>query len=84
MNYLNEEISLAKSAQRKKDVQLNLKNKEIEGYISDIKMSKDLNPINIDKLKEINVITKLKKEYILLKNSLDDLKNKKNVEKNRK
>ena len=78
VNYLNEEISLAKSARRKKDVQLNLKNKEIEGYISDIKMSKDLNPINVDKLKEINVITKLKKEYILLKNSLDDLKNKKN------
>ena len=65
VNYLNEEISLAKSARRKKDVQLNLKNKEIEGYISDIKMSKDLNPINVDKLKEINVITKLKKEYIL-------------------
>ena len=79
VNYLNEEISLAKSAQRKKDVQLNLKNKEIEGYISDIKMSKDLNPINIDKLKEINVITKLKKEYNLLKKNLDELKNKKNI-----
>ena len=63
VNYLNEEISLAKSAQRKKDVQLSLKNKEIEEYMSDIKMSKDLNPINIDKLKEINIITKLKNEY---------------------
>ena len=62
VNYLNEEISLAKSAQRKKDVQLSLKNKEIEEYMSDIKMSKDLNPINVDKLKEINIITKLKKE----------------------
>ena len=77
VNYLNEEISLAKSAQRKKDVQLSLKNKEIEGYMSDIKMSKDLTPININKLKEINIITKLKKEYNNLKNTLNDLKNKK-------
>ena len=79
VNYLNEEISLAKSAQRKKDVQLSLKNKEIEGYMSDIKMSKDLTPINVNKLKEINIITKLKKEYNTLKASLDDLKNKKNI-----
>ena len=78
VNYLNEEISLAKSAQRKKDVQLNLKNKEIEGYISDIKMCKDLTPINVNKLKEFNIITKLKKEYISLKNTLNELKNKKN------
>ena len=79
VNYLNEEISLAKSAQRKKDVQLSLKNKEIEEYMSDIKMSKDLAPINVNKLKEINVINKLKKEYNTLKTSLDDLKNKKNI-----
>ena len=79
VNYLNEEISLAKSAQRKKDVQLSLKNKEIEEYMSDIKMSKDLNPINVDKLKEINIITKLKKEYNTLKANLDDIKNKKNI-----
>ena len=79
VNYLNEEISLAKSAQRKKDVQLSLKNKEIEGYMSDIKMSKDLAPININKLKEINIITKLKKEYNSLKASLEELKNKKNT-----
>ena len=78
VNYLNEEISLAKSAQRKKDVQLSLKNKEIEEYMSDIKMSKDLNPINIDKLKEINIITKLKNEYNSLKSTLDEIKNKKN------
>ena len=79
VNYLNEEISLAKSAQRKKDVQLSLKNKEIEEYMSDIKMSKDLNPINVDKLKEINIITKLKKEYNTLKANLDDIKNKKSI-----
>ena len=79
VNYLNEEISLAKSAQRKKDVQLSLKNKEIEEYMSDIKMSKDFTPINVDKLKEINVITKLKKEYNTLKTTLDDLKSKKNI-----
>ena len=76
VNFLNEEISLAKSEQRKKDVQLSLKNKEIEEYLSDIKMSKDLNPINVNKLKENNIITKLKKEYNSLKNTLDELKSK--------
>ena len=81
VNFLNEEISLAKSEQRKKDVQLSLKNKEIEEYLSDIQMSKDLNPVNVDKLKEFNIITKLKKEYSNLKNTLDELKNKiKNLE----
>ena len=76
VNFLNEEISLAKSEQRKKDVQLSLKNKEIEEYLSDIKMSKDLNPVNVNKLKENNIITKLKKEYNNLKNTLDELKSK--------
>ncbi len=38
VNFLNSEISLAKSTKRKKDVQINIKNKEIECYLSDIKM----------------------------------------------
>lgn len=74
VNFLNAEISLAKSAKRKKDVQLNNKNKEIEGYLSDIQMSKDLNPINIDKLKETNKITQLKKEFYNSKNTLNEIK----------
>ena len=76
VNFLNGEISLAKSTKRKKDVQLNIKNKEIKGYLSDIKQSKDLNPINIDKLKETNIIGKLKKEFYKLKNTLNEIKNK--------
>ena len=76
VNFLNEEISLAKSEQRKKDVQLNLKNKEIEEYLSDVKSSKYANQINIDKLKEINAISKYKHEYNKLKNILDGLKSK--------
>ena len=77
VNYLNGEISLAKSTRRKKEVQLNIKNKEIKGYLSDIKMSKDLNPINIDKLKETNIMGKLKKEFYILKNNLNEIKIKK-------
>ena len=77
VNYLNGEISLAKSTRRKKDVQLNIKNKEIKSYLSDIRMSKDLNPINIDKLKETNIIGKLKKEFYILKNNLNEIKIKK-------
>ena len=76
VNYLNGEISLAKNTKRKKDVQLNMKEKEIKSYLSDIKMSKDLNPINIDKLKETNIVTKLKKEFYLLKNNLNAIKTK--------
>ena len=79
VNFLNEEISLAKSEQRKKDVQLNTKNKEIEEYLSDFKASKDLNPINVDKLKEMNAISKLKQEYKKLKKILDELKSKKKI-----
>ena len=77
VNYLNGEISLAKSTRRKKEVQLNIKNKEIKGYLSDIKMSKDLNPVNIDKLKETNIMGKLKKEFYILKNNLNEIKIKK-------
>jgi chromosome segregation ATPase len=76
VNFLNEEISFAKSERRKKDVQLITKNKEIEEFLSDIKTSRDLNPVNVDKLKEINAISKYKQEYNKLKNILDDLKSK--------
>ena len=76
VNFLHEEISLAKSEQRKKDVQLNTKNREIEEYLSDFKTSKDLNPINVDKLKEMNVISKLKQEYKKLNHILEGLKSK--------
>ena len=79
VNILNDEISIAKSNRRKKDVQLNIKKKEIESYLSDIKMSKDLNPINIDKLIETNIIGKLKKEFYLLKNTLNEIKNKESI-----
>jgi hypothetical protein len=74
VNFLNAEISLAKSAKRKKDVQLNIKNKEIEGYLSDIQISKDLSPINIDKLKETNKIIQLKNEFYTSKNTLNEIK----------
>ena len=74
VNFLNAEISLAKSAKRKKEVQLNIKNKEIEGYLSDIQMSKELSPINIDKLKETNKIIQLKKEFYNSKNALNEIK----------
>ena len=79
VNFLNAEISLEKSSRLKKDEQLNSKTKEIESYLSDIQMSKDLNPINIDKLKETNTINQLKKEFYVTKNTLSDLKNKTNM-----
>ena len=74
VNLLNEEISLAKSERRKKEVQLNTKNREIEEYLSDFKTSKYLNPKNVDKLKEMNAISKLKQEYKKLKKILEGLK----------
>jgi predicted nucleic acid-binding Zn-ribbon protein len=42
-------------------------------------MSKDLNPINIDKLKETNIINQLKKEFYKSKTTLYDIKNKQKI-----
>ena len=74
VNNLNSQISFAKSQQRKKDIQINSKNKELANYLSDIKMSKDISPVNIDKLKDSNMISLLKKEYYKTKNLLNTKK----------
>ena len=71
VNSLNAQISFAKSQKRKKDIQINTKKKELANYLSDIKMSKDISPINIDKLKDSNMISLLKKEYYKAKNLLN-------------
>jgi hypothetical protein len=59
VNYLNSQIALEKSLKRKKDVQINAKTRQIISYQSDIKMSKDIAPVNIDKLKTSNIISHL-------------------------
>ena len=71
VNNLNSKIAFAKSMNRKKDVQISLRNKELDTYKSDIKMSKDILPVNIDKLKDSNMISSIKKEYYNAKNLLN-------------
>jgi len=71
VNNLNSQIAFAKSMNRKKDVQISLRNKELDTYKSDIKMSKDILPVNIDKLKDSNMISSIKKEYYNAKNLLN-------------
>ena len=56
---------------RKKDVQINLRKKELDIYKADIQMSKDLAPVNIDKLKDSNMISSIKKEYYNVKSLLN-------------
>ena len=81
VNDLNEQIAFAKSLKRKKDVQINLRKKELETYKADIQMSKDISPVNIDKLKDSNMISSIKKEYYNVKNLLNEKKNEaKNLE----
>ena len=81
VNFLNAQIALEKSSKRKKDVQLSTKARQIKSYQSDIKMSKDIAPVNIDKLKNSNIISHLKKEFQTAKLSLDMKKNEtKNME----
>ena len=72
INNLNAQIAFAKSMKRKKDVQINLRNKELDKYKADIKMSKDIQPVNIDKLKDSNMISSIKKEYYNAKNLLNE------------
>ena len=74
VNDLNEQIAFAKSLKRKKDVQINLRKKELETYNADIQMSKDISPVNIDKLKDSNMISSIKKEYYNVKNLLNEKK----------
>ena len=74
VNNLNSQIAFAKSMNRKKDVQISLRNKELDTYKSDIKMSKDILPVNIDKLKDSNMISSIKKEYYNAKNLLNSKK----------
>ena len=74
VNDLNSQIAFAKSMNRKKDVQISLRNKELDTYKSDIKMSKDILPVNIDKLKDSNMISSIKKEYYNAKNLLNSKK----------
>ena len=71
VNSLNAQISFAKSQKRKKDMQINSKKKELANYMSDIQMSKDISPINIDKLKDSNMISLIKKEYYKVKRLLN-------------
>jgi len=71
VNNLNAQISFAKSQKRKKDMQINCKKKELANYISDIQMSKDISPVNIDKLKDSNMISLIKKEYYNVKKLLN-------------
>ena len=74
VNYLNSQIALEKSSKRKKDVQINTKTRQIISYQSDIKMSKDIAPVNIDKLKNSNIISHLKKEFQTAKITLNQKK----------
>ena len=62
VNNLNSQISYAKSQKMKKEMQINTKKKELENYMSEIHMSKDMSPVNIDKLKDSNMISLIKKE----------------------
>lgn len=71
VNNLNAKISFAKSQKRKKDMQINCKKKELANYMSDIQMSKDISPVNIDKLKDSNMISLIKKEYYNVKKLLN-------------
>ena len=81
VNNLNAQISFAKSQKRKKDQQINSKKKEIANYISDIEMSKDISPVSIDKLKDSNMISLIKKEYYNVQKLLDSkIKEEKNLE----
>jgi len=81
VNNLNAQISFAKSQKRKKDMQINSKKKELANYMSDVQMSKDISPINIDKLKDSNMISLIKKQYYNVKNLLNRKKNEaKNLE----
>ena len=81
VNFLNDQIALEKSSKIKKDVQITTKTRQIKSYQSDIKMSKDITPVNIDKLKNSNIISHLKKEFQTAKLNLDAKKNEtKNME----
>ena len=78
---MNAQIALEKSSKRKKDVQISSKARQIKSYQSDIKMSKDITPVNIDKLKNSNIISHLKKEFQTAKLTLNAKKNEtKNME----
>ena len=81
VNNLNSQISFAKSQKRKKDMQITSKKKELANYMSDIQMSKDISPVNIDKLKDSNMISLIKKEYYNAKKLLNNkIKEEKNLE----
>jgi len=71
VNNLNAQIAFAKSMKRKKDVQISLRKKELDTYKADIQMSKDICPVNIDKLKDLNMISSIKKEYYNAKDLLN-------------
>ena len=75
VNFLNSQIALEKSSKKKKDVQISTKTRQIISYQSDIKMSKDIAPVNIDKLKNSNIISHLKKEFQTAKITLEAKKN---------
>ena len=74
VNNLNAQIAFAKSLKRKKDVQISLRKKELDTYKADIQMSKDISPVNIDKLKDSNMISSIKKEYYKIKSILNEKK----------
>lgn len=72
MHRLKSQISIAKSDNRKKDVELVKKEKAIDDCIDDSKANHSL----IDKLVDSNILSKLKKDYKQLKVSCQDQKNK--------
>ena len=74
VNNLNAQIAFAKSMKRKKDVQIGLRKKELDTYKADIQMSKEITPVNIDKLKDSNMISSIKKEYYNAKSLLNTKK----------
>ena len=76
INNLKTQISLMKSDNQKKDGELLSKGKEIDNFLEDNKNSDNNNTqINVDKLKDANYISKLKKDYFDLKKILSEKEN---------
>jgi len=67
INNLYAKISLIKSDNQKKEGELLLKEKEIDNFFEDNKNYNNNLIVNIEKLEEANLISKLKKEYFDLK-----------------
>ena len=77
INNLRNKISLLKSDNQKKNDELLIKEKEIDTFIEDSKNNDNDNNtmINVEKLKDTNSISKLKKDYFTLKKTLEEKTN---------